>query len=37
VTRSRRSGVWVLLEDTDVLLPVSRRRVPELRAALNLK
>jgi transcriptional regulator of acetoin/glycerol metabolism len=37
VTRSRRSGVWILLDDTDVLLPVSRRRVPELRRALNVR
>lgn len=36
VTRSRRSGVWILLDGTDVLLPVSRRRVPELRRALNV-
>lgn len=37
VTRSRRSGVWILLDGTDVLLPVSRRRVPELRRALNVR
>jgi sigma-54 dependent transcriptional regulator, acetoin dehydrogenase operon transcriptional activator AcoR len=37
VTRSRRSGVWILLDDVDVLLPVSRRRVPELRRALNVR
>jgi transcriptional regulator of acetoin/glycerol metabolism len=36
VTRSRRRGVWVGLDAADVLLPVSRRRVPELRRALNL-
>jgi len=36
VTRSRRRGVWIGLDGADVLLPVSRRRVPELRRALNL-
>ena len=37
VTRSRRSGVWILLDGTEVLLPVSRRRVPELRRVLNVR
>jgi transcriptional regulator of acetoin/glycerol metabolism len=37
VTRSRRSGVWILLDGTDVLLPVSRRRIPQLRRALNVR
>jgi DNA-binding LytR/AlgR family response regulator len=36
VTRSRRHGVWVGLDTADLLLPVSRRRVPELRRVLNL-
>jgi transcriptional regulator of acetoin/glycerol metabolism len=36
VTRSRRRGVWIGLDGADVLLPVSRRRVPELRRALRL-
>lgn len=36
VTRSRKRGVWIGLDGTDVLLPVSRRRVPELRRLLNL-
>lgn len=36
VTRSRRRGVWVGLDGADLLLPVSRRRVPELRRALRL-
>lgn len=35
VTRSRKRGVWIGLEGADVLLPVSRRRVPELRRMLN--
>lgn len=37
VTRSRKRGVWIALDGSDVLLGVSRRRVPELRAALGLK
>lgn len=36
VTRSRKRGVWIGLDGADVLLPVSRRRVPELRQVLNL-
>lgn len=36
VTRSRKRGVWIGLDGADVLLPVSRRRVPELRRVLNL-
>ncbi|MCW2975083.1 MAG: putative helix-turn-helix, Fis-type [Actinomycetia bacterium] len=36
VTRSRSRGVWIGLDGGDVLLPVSRRRVPELRQALNV-
>ena len=37
VTRSRRSGVWILLDGTIVLLPVSRRlERGALRRALNV-
>jgi DNA-binding LytR/AlgR family response regulator len=36
VTRSRTRGVWIGLDGTDVLLQVSRRRLPEVRAALGL-
>ena len=36
VTRSRKRGVWIGLDGADVLLPVSRRRVAELRGVLNL-
>jgi transcriptional regulator of acetoin/glycerol metabolism len=36
VTRSRKRGVWIGLDGADVLLPVSRRRVAELRHVLHL-
>lgn len=37
VTSSRRRGVWIVLDGADALLPVSRRRVPELRRALGVR
>lgn len=37
VARSRVQGVWILLDESEVLLPVSRRRVPALRRALNVR